>query len=98
MHMDNLTCNNCNFSAKNLAGFKSHNRSCKVQNKQSHNHPVDSNCLDCSYLPVGSMQLTSVFMVITICLCAVLFAALFQLSDLRDEVSDLRQTISSYEN
>lgn len=96
--MDSLTCNNCNFTAKNLAGFKSHSRACKTKMPHKHQENSDSSCEDCDMLPFGGVQLTAIFLVLIFALISVFFLSLYNNNELNKENTELRQQLKQYEN
>lgn len=101
--MSSLTCTHCHFSAKNIAGFKSHVRACsrkRKSNKQSTNKASkhQNTCRDCDMLPFGSMQLVAVFLVEAFCLSAILFASLYNNYQQLQQINLLQEKISTYEN
>lgn len=100
-------CSNCSFTAKNKAGLSSHERAC-LKNNTTPAEPAmppvpppqmsaDEDCPHCSLLPAGSVNITSMFIVVVFCLTAVLFTAMYKIDMQQSEINVLKNQLSTYD-
>lgn len=57
--------------------------------------PAHSVCKTCSLLPVGSVELTSLLLVLVFSLVSVLFTAVFALNSQQHKISELQELVSN---
>jgi hypothetical protein len=88
--------------AKNKAGLSSHARA-HAQGTGTSLPPVPppqfhpaSDCPHCSLLPAGSVNITSMFIVMVFCLTAVLFIAMYKMNLQDAEIRALRTEMATY--
>lgn len=98
-------CSYCSFEAKNKAGLSAHERACKTKNNTP-SEPVmpevpppqmnpSEDCPHCSLLPAGSVNITSMFIVVVFCLTAVLFTAMFKIDMQNAEIRALQAELAA---
>lgn len=99
-------CQTCSFVAKNKAGLSAHTRAHKMRGDMEEPQlpevpapqvtATDLDCPNCSLLPAGSVNITSMFVVVVFCLTAVLFTAMYKLNVQTVEINALQEELAGY--